>query len=524
MQEMGITNSPQNISILSGIIRRQLADEKLGKTSNMLVPKRPQKLMGVIRNESNIAFYYVLDVINGKLLKFNQRQDINTKIEKAIILSKIRTIKMLEKLSGKDFVMELTCDSYKQRFYSNSKHNLQIWLNGIQEAMRFNLFINYIEEKIYQKGNIDKDLNDALKLLKNEKIIVCELDGDLLTLSAKTTSATVKSTEMATPLKQPTPITYSKSGFTTEKDEQKIDEGSEKVNINSFILLEKIGQGAFGKIFKVQKKDNGQIYALKVLSKEFLNKQDQLKYAIAECNILKMITHPFIITLHYSFQTSSYLYFVLDYCDGGDLETHLAKRGLFEEKECRFFMAQLVLAIEHLHTHHIIYRDLKPGNILLDSKGNIRLGDFGLAKENVKDEGYATTFCGSPAYISPELITNKTSNKVSDIYQIGVVMYELLVGFPPFFTDDVEEMYKRKQEYTTIEFPEFVSSNAKDLILKMLEKDPLRRITIVDSKKHAFFKGIDWAKLCNKQIKSPFTKTDIMNKDSDDEEQISVYK
>lgn len=286
------------------------------------------------------------------------------------------------------------------------------------------------------------------------------------------------------------------------------------INFKSFSLLKKIGEGSFGKIFKVRKNDTNNIYAMKVLSKEFLEKQDQLKYAIVECNVLKLVDHPFIMKMHWSFQTSKYLYFILDYCSGGDFDTLLARRGLLEENETRIYIAELILAIHYLHSKHIIYRDLKPGNILLDEQGHIRLGDFGLAKENMKEGELSDTFCGSPVYLSPEVVAKKGAGKASDIYQIGAVMYEMSVGFPPFFADNLEGVYK-SIEQGKLDFPDFLSQNAKKVILRMMEKDVKKRITIEELKNDAYFKKINWDDLYHKKVKPPLDKEEI---DSQNEE------
>ena len=155
---------------------------------------------------------------------------------------------------------------------------------------------------------------------------------------------------------------------------------------------------------------------MKVLKKAFLVKNNHLKYAITECNILRLSNHPFVIKLHSSFQTPENLYMILDYCPGGDLAYHLNKRQIFDESEAKFFIAETILAIEYIHSLNIIYRDLKPENILIDDEGHAKLADFGLAKEGVSDKNNAKSFCGSPAYLAPEMLQNKGVGKAADIY------------------------------------------------------------------------------------------------------------
>jgi serine/threonine protein kinase len=179
---------------------------------------------------------------------------------------------------------------------------------------------------------------------------------------------------------------------------------------------------------------------MKIINKKYLIRNRQLRYAVTECNVLKQAQHPFIETLHHAFQTPNHLYMILDYCPGGDLSFHIV-RNLFEEDEARFFIAELILAIEHLHDLDIIYRDLKPEDILIDSEGHVRLADFGLAEKKVTDNKIAQSFCGSPAYLAPEMVNRRGVGKSADIYGIGAVLYEMISGTPPFYAHDLNTMY-----------------------------------------------------------------------------------
>ena len=279
----------------------------------------------------------------------------------------------------------------------------------------------------------------------------------------------------------------------------------DKINFKSFEILELIGSGSFGKVFKVKLKSTNEIFAMKVLNKSYLLKKKLLRFAITECNVLKESNCPFIIKLHYSFQTPDNLYMILDYCSIGDLSYQI-QLNLLEEDEAKFYIAELILAIEYLHNHNIIYRDLKPENILIDSEGHIKLADFGLAKENVINDIPNKTFCGSPHYLSPEMLSKEGATKASDIYGIGAILYELISGNPPFFTQDQNEMFQNISE-NKLEFQEFFSEEIKDLLKKMLDKEPKKRIGInndkSDLKNHVFFDGINWDEIYLKKIKPP---------------------
>jgi len=154
---------------------------------------------------------------------------------------------------------------------------------------------------------------------------------------------------------------------------------------------------------------------------------------------------------------------VLDYCSGGDISSHLAYKRRFKEEETVFYIAELVLAIQYIHEKDVVYRDLKPENILIAGDGHIKLADFGLSKDNVTDQSKTKSFCGTPAYLSPEMLNNKGATKASDLYGIGAVLYEMLTGDPPYYNDDIPTMYKKIKE-GNLTFPSYVSSKARNII------------------------------------------------------------
>ena len=278
------------------------------------------------------------------------------------------------------------------------------------------------------------------------------------------------------------------------------------LTFNSFQILDVLGSGTFGKVFKATLKHSSddKIYAMKVINKRYLIRNNQLKYAITECNVLKQTDSPFIVTLHFAFQTMENLYMILDYCPGGDLGFHLMSR-LFEENEAKFYIGELILAIEHLHNLDIIYRDLKPENILIDSENHIKLADFGLAKERIAQGELTQSFCGSPAYLSPEMVQRKGVGKSADIYGIGAVLYEMISGTPPFFSNEIEKLYQNIKKSKLV-LHNYFSDELKDLLKKLLCRDPKKRIGIYNKseiKSHPFFKDLDWEKLGRKEITPP---------------------
>lgn len=203
---------------------------------------------------------------------------------------------------------------------------------------------------------------------------------------------------------------------------------------------------------------------------------------------------------------------IIDYCSGGDLSLLLAQLNNFNEQQARFYIAELLLSIENLHQMDVVYRDLKPENILLDEEGHIKLADFGLSRENIKVGEVAKSFCGSPIYLSPEVAKNEGFTHASDIYGIGLVLYEMLFGTPPFYTEEIPKLYAKikKMPLTFPNEPE-ASDQAKDLLIKMLMKDPKERIGANDKqeiKDHPFFAGINWKDVEMRKLPPPFVDED----------------
>ena len=279
------------------------------------------------------------------------------------------------------------------------------------------------------------------------------------------------------------------------------DTVAEVINFESFELIEELGHGSFGVVYRAKKNNTGEIFAMKCLNKTALKRSRQLKYAISECKIMKIMKNPFVLSMHYAFQTAQSLYMVLELCPNGDLLGLILKYSKLPEDTARFYTAETILALEYLHSLDIVYRDLKPANILIDSEGHAKLADFGLAKEDIKNTP-AMTMAGSPAYLPPEIVDRKGASTASDVYGLGVMLYELLTGNLPYYNQDIELLFNsiKKDKFS---FPNFVSADAKGIITALMQKNPEKRLTIPQIKKHAFFKKIDWEELALKRISVP---------------------
>lgn len=217
------------------------------------------------------------------------------------------------------------------------------------------------------------------------------------------------------------------------------------MRIDDFLLLKVIGKGSYGTVMLSKKKDTGEVLAIKMLKKSYLKKRKQEDHTKTERYVLEEIKHPFIVQLKYAFQNKEKLYFGLEYCPGGELFYHLQKVGEFDEDVTRFYAAQLVLILGYLHEHDIIYRDMKPENVLLCDDGYIKLADFGLSKSEIVGDKDAKSFCGTPEYLAPEILKKKGYGKSIDWWMLGSIIYELLAGLPPFYLKDREKLFKAIQ-------------------------------------------------------------------------------
>lgn len=280
-----------------------------------------------------------------------------------------------------------------------------------------------------------------------------------------------------------------------------------KITKDDFELLTVIGKGSFGKVMQVRKKDDGKIYAMKVLRKEAIIARKQVTHTKAEKSILQKIQHPFIVKLHYAFQTKDKLYMILDYINGGELFFHLKKEGRFQENRVRFYSAEIVCALSHLHSLGIVYRDLKPENILLNSEGHVTITDFGLSKQ-IKEEGGTHTFCGTPEYLAPEVLKGQGHGIAVDWWSLGTLIYEMLTGLPPFYSQNINIMYQKILN-GELRFPSYVSAEAMSLLEGLLTREVEKRLGSGpdgsnEVKRHVFFNGIDWEKLEKKGVDAPF--------------------
>ena len=292
-----------------------------------------------------------------------------------------------------------------------------------------------------------------------------------------------------------------------DKDKEKSKKKKMKIKVKDFEKLKTVGLGSYGRVRLCRQKKTGEIFVMKILKKNEIIKQKQVDHVYSEFNILSTLKHPFIVQLvGFNFEDPKYIYFVLEYVQGGELFTLLRTKGTFPVPQTKFYTAHIITIFEYLHSKNIVYRDLKPENILINKNGYLKLTDFGFAKILENEKTY--TLCGTPEYLAPEIILNKGHGKAVDWWTLGILLYEMLVGIDPFSDDDPMKTYQKILK-GKINFPKTIDKDAKSLIKHLLTQDTSKRFGclkngVKDILNHRFFDGFDWKNFVYLTLTPPY--------------------
>jgi len=299
-----------------------------------------------------------------------------------------------------------------------------------------------------------------------------------------------------------------------------------RIGLDHFNFLAVLGKGNFGKVMLAETKSTKQLYAIKVLKKEFIIENDEVESTRSEKRVFLIANkerHPFLLTLHACFQTETRVYFVMEYISGGDLMLHI-QRGQFGTKRAQFYAAEVCLALKYFHENGVIYRDLKLDNILLTLDGHIKIADYGLCKEEMWYGSTTSTFCGTPEFMAPEILLDKKYGRAVDWWAFGVLIYQMLLQQSPFRGEDEDEIYDAILADEPL-YPIHMPRDSVSILQKLLTREPEMRLgsgptDAQEIMSHAFFRNINWDDIYHKRVAPPFvpqitSATDTSNFDTE---------
>jgi len=413
-------------------------------------------------------------VIERDKLSYYTKDNLKDK-KGEILIRTIREVKSFREYKSRKYVFGIVTTTGRTYYVQGSdEENINSWINAI------NVLIG--------KGQT----NGAGEQAASAGLTSNGSSSNLKANAAPTTVTTTRAVE-------------SQNGVQKQPTQAQTKEDDRKVSLDDFVQLKVIGRGGFGRVLLVKKKDSNKVYAMKVLKKKLIAHRGEIEHTRTERSVLSKLDHPFLAKLHWSFQTEDNLYFIMDFINGGELFHHLSKEKKFSEDRAKFYAAEIISGMEYLHKAGVIYRDLKPENLLLSHKGHIIMTDFGLSKEGLHTSDSRTgTFCGTPEYLAPEIIKGEDYTKAIDWWSVGTLIYEMLTGLPPFYTEDEENMYQRIMTADLV-IPSHFSAGVADLIRGFLRRDPKDRLQDADDiRGHQWFSDIDWDKLEKLEINPPF--------------------
>ena len=469
------------------------------------IPPRPDKYTGYLYKKGKIFSHYNLRYIEinafkGYITRFINKDDYPGKPKEVLSLKDIISCKKKKTSEEGKYYMELEFSKFTHLYRFDSLKICDMWLDEINKSITYYKFWNKLEAKY-------SDVIPYLSSLKQESYEIDYLSGEVRKLELNQNNNDNNNNNASLNNQINNNSSNRRNTIVGNEESLKNIENNlfnkSNIDINYFEILEILYVGNFGKVYKVKMKLNDNIFCMKALNKKYLAKNNLLKNIINENNKLQQLISPFIITLHYVFQTQEYIYLILDYCPGGDLNFFLM-HTTFDEKEAKFYIAELILAIEYLHKIDVDCINLSSENIMISQDNHIKLADFALTKQ-INNESQNQNYNKIKGY-----------SKSADIYDIGAILYEMICGTPPFYLTYYKSNIKNKEN--ELIFQDYFSDDLKDLISKLLFKDPNKRIGIsnkLDLKNHPWFHDINWDKLSRKGIKPPLNLV-LMKKEFDE--------
>lgn len=379
-----------------------------------------------------------------------------------------------------------------------------IW--DVQGHVNLVLHVNG-EDRIYSTD----DMGRSFKSADGTATIKIGAAGDWWSNLFKATASVTTSTVSPLWARMPPRIMGSRAPRTIERRylhepfvKIKAGPSTKEVGPASFDVEVQLGKGAFGEVWKVKHKGTGQTYAMKLLLKRKIQQRRLQRYALSERNILSYASHPYIVSLHYCFQTKSCLVMILQYCPGGNLQELIKDQGTLHGDVARMYTAEVLLALDYLHKRAVVYRDMKSENIVLDKESHAKLTDFGLSKEGVDSKG-ALTVCGTPAFMAPEILARLPHNHTVDIYGLGALLFQMSTGHPPFFAT-TREHTEANIRHARLEVPSEVEKYAAEFIRATMVREPSRRLgaaCTTDAQRHRYFTDLDFNALERRELPMP---------------------
>ena len=496
---------------------------------NFFTPPKPPITIGHIEKRGQILpkyshIFIEVNPILNYIKKYKNSSEYPKNHYGLIDLNLVNSCKR-EFANSKDMYYFSVTHSSKEIFRVKNEESFNKWIKVINESIIFCKYWSRIEK-------INKNVHDFL--IKQKNIIeIIEENGEVKNYEEEQKRKNEERNElvretMLKNLNKDESNTKKTDAIEPEKKDKIIikdtsnnnknqNTGTKKINLNiqlsddaskkgiTFKSFEKINlqfHYLFGNVYKVKLKDNKETLILKKIKKRELHRIKQIKNIENEINLIKQCDCPFILKIIYSFQDRKNIYMVEEFCPGGNLKWHI-NLNLFEEEEAKFYIAELILAIEYLHKKNLCFKNLKSEKILINEKNHIQLIGYGIVKEDSKEEN-ENIFFGNDEYVSPEILSLKGKDKMADIYGIGVVLYEMVCGTKPFYSKENINLFNNDFNKNKLMMNEYFSLELKNLLIKLLCKDPKERVQdISEIKKHSFFKNIDWNKLGKMQIVPP---------------------